>query len=97
MWFSFSNICNTRRSTSVDCFAKFLNKFLLNRVHSNFRPTCFIPDRRPKTSISKSLGIHEWSVNFAPSPKNIIWYEKGEYKNDFSSNLLVLQEKYSNE
>ncbi|CAF0821295.1 unnamed protein product [Rotaria sordida] len=44
-----------------------------HRVRSNFRVTCFTPDRRPKTSTSKSLNVHEWNVNFAPSPKNIIW------------------------
>ncbi|CAF2908321.1 unnamed protein product [Rotaria sp. Silwood2] len=43
------------------------------QVRSNFQVTCFTPDRRPKTSTSKSLDIHEWTVTFAPSPKNIIW------------------------
>jgi hypothetical protein len=46
---------------------------ILYRVRSDFRTTCFVPDRRPETSTSKSLGIHEWTVKFAPSPKNIIW------------------------
>ncbi|CAF1116912.1 unnamed protein product [Rotaria sp. Silwood1] len=44
-----------------------------HRVRSDFEVTCFKPDRRPKTSTSKSLSIYEWTVNFAPSPKNIIW------------------------
>jgi hypothetical protein len=73
MWISFYNIFNTGRSTSVDFISRFMNKILLYRVRSNFRTTCFTPDRRPKTSSSKSLGVHEWNVSFAPSPKNIIW------------------------
>ncbi|UJR16450.1 hypothetical protein I4U23_003352 [Adineta vaga] len=44
-----------------------------HRVRSHFRPTCFIPDRRPTSATSNSIGIHEWTVSFAPSPKNIIW------------------------
>ncbi|CAF3558098.1 unnamed protein product [Rotaria socialis] len=42
-------------------------------IRSNFRLTCFKADHRPKTSTSKSLVVHDWTVNFAPSPKNIIW------------------------
>ncbi len=54
-------------------FITFATPAEAHRVRSNFRPTCFAPDPRPKTSTSKSLGVHQWSVSFAPSPKNIIW------------------------
>jgi hypothetical protein len=43
------------------------------RIRSDFRPTCFVRDHRQETSTSKTLGIHEWTVKFAPNPKNIIW------------------------
>ncbi|CAF1507294.1 unnamed protein product, partial [Adineta steineri] len=43
------------------------------KVHSSFQPIYFVLDRRPKPPISNSIGIYEWNVSFAPSPKNIIW------------------------
>jgi hypothetical protein len=49
------------------------NEVYLSRIRSDFRTTCFSKDRRPETSTSKTLGLHEWTVKFAPSPKNIIW------------------------
>ncbi|CAF3466761.1 unnamed protein product [Rotaria sp. Silwood1] len=58
---------------TADDMALIFNEFILYRVRSDFEVTCFKPDRRPKTSTSKSLSIYEWTVNFAPSPKNIIW------------------------
>ncbi|CAF1312263.1 unnamed protein product [Adineta steineri] len=54
-------------------FVTFSTPVEAHRVRSNFQPTCFAADRRPKPSISNSIGIHEWNVSFAPSPKNIIW------------------------
>ncbi|CAF0850159.1 unnamed protein product [Didymodactylos carnosus] len=42
-------------------------------VYSDFRATCCARDRRPETSSSKAMKIHEWIVSYAPSPRNIIW------------------------
>ncbi|CAF1019943.1 unnamed protein product [Rotaria sordida] len=44
-----------------------------HKVYSDFRRICFTRNHRPETSTSKILGIHQWKVKFAPSPKNIIW------------------------
>ncbi|CAM4800638.1 unnamed protein product [Rotaria magnacalcarata] len=44
-----------------------------HKISTDFRSKCFARNRRPLTSTSKRLGIHKWTVKFAPSPKNIIW------------------------
>ncbi|CAF2776257.1 unnamed protein product [Rotaria sp. Silwood2] len=44
-----------------------------HKVYSDFHRTCFARNHRPETSTSKTLGIYQWKVKFAPSPKNIIW------------------------
>ncbi|UJR30010.1 hypothetical protein I4U23_017555 [Adineta vaga] len=54
-------------------FVTFATPEQAHKVRSDFRTRFFARDRRLETSTSKTLGIHEWTVRFAPSPKNIIW------------------------
>ncbi|CAF1239861.1 unnamed protein product [Adineta ricciae] len=54
-------------------FITFASSDQAHKVRSDFRTGCFSRDRRPETSASKSLEVHQWNVKFAPSPKNIIW------------------------
>ncbi|CAM4761485.1 unnamed protein product [Rotaria magnacalcarata] len=64
---------HVREKTCGLAFITFSTPEEAHRVRSDFRLTCFKADHRPKTSTSKSLVVHDWTVNFAPSPKNIIW------------------------
>ncbi|CAH8509853.1 unnamed protein product [Heterobilharzia americana] len=54
-------------------FVTFSTKYAAARVCKDYRDTCKRLMHRMKSSVSSELKSRTWSVDFAPTPSNIIW------------------------
>ncbi|CAH8838041.1 unnamed protein product [Trichobilharzia szidati] len=54
-------------------FVTFSTRYAAARVCKDYRDTCKRLMNRLTSSVSKELRSHTWSVDFAPTPSNIIW------------------------